>query len=102
MLKLNDEFLDTKNQLKMILIQSRSMSDPPLSDIHFKNKMVRVGTTLKSFWSYADKKTIPIIFEACLRKEWNSDQRFHHHSYKEFTMICYPLYFNRKNLIYFI
>ena len=31
----------------IILIESRSLSDPPLSDIDFKNKMVRVGTTLK-------------------------------------------------------
>ena len=32
-------FRSTKNQLKMIVIQSRSMSDPPLSEIDFKNKM---------------------------------------------------------------
>ena len=31
----------------VIYIQSRSMSDPSLSDIDFKNKMVWVETTLK-------------------------------------------------------
>ena len=36
-LKLNDEFLDDVTQ-----IQSRSMSDPPPSDICFKNKMAWV------------------------------------------------------------
>ena len=31
----------------VIQIQARSMSDPPLSDIDFKNKMTWVWTTLK-------------------------------------------------------
>ena len=34
----------TQNRLK-IQIQSRSMSDPPLSDIDFKNKMAWIWTT---------------------------------------------------------
>ena len=33
---------------EIIQIQSRPMSDPPLSDIDFKNKMVLVWTTLKN------------------------------------------------------
>ena len=35
-------------RLSMILFQSRCMSDPTLSDIDFKNKMVLVGTTLNN------------------------------------------------------
>ena len=35
----------------VIQIQSRSMSDPTLSDIDFKNKMAWVWTTLKNFFS---------------------------------------------------
>ena len=35
--KLNDESLD---RLKIIQIQSRYMSDPTLSDIYFKNKIL--------------------------------------------------------------
>ena len=39
-----------------IKFQSRSMSDPPLSDINFKNKMARVWTTLKiSFFFFYQK-----------------------------------------------
>ena len=36
----------------VIQIQSRSMPDPPLSDIDFKNKMAWVWTTLETdhFW----------------------------------------------------
>ena len=36
-LKMNDEFLDPKLIENVIQIQSRSMSDPTLSDIDFKN-----------------------------------------------------------------
>ena len=38
----------------MIQFQSRSMSDPRLSNIDFKNKMVLVSTTLalKTFWIF--------------------------------------------------
>ena len=36
----------------LIQIQSRSLSDPPLSDIDFKNKMAWVWTTLKVNISY--------------------------------------------------
>ena len=43
------------NRLKIILIQSRSMSDPPLSDIGFKNKMAWVWTTLNIDITYALK-----------------------------------------------
>ena len=32
---------------------SRSFSDPPLSDIDFKNKMAWVGTTLKNAKTYS-------------------------------------------------
>ena len=43
----------TQNLLKMASFeesfQSRSISDSPLSDIHFKNKMTFVRTTLKFF-----------------------------------------------------
>ena len=38
--------MDSKS-IDVIQIQSRSMSDPPLSDIDFKNKMAWVWTTLK-------------------------------------------------------
>ena len=41
-LKLNDETLDRLKIDDVIQIQSRSMSDPPLSDIGFKNKMACV------------------------------------------------------------
>ena len=47
-LKLNDEFLDRLKIDRMIQIQNRSMSDPTLSNIDFKNKMAWVWTTLKS------------------------------------------------------
>ena len=40
--------IDSKSiQDEVIQIQSRSMSDPPLYDIDFKNKMARVRTSLK-------------------------------------------------------
>ena len=35
-----------------ICIQSRSLPDPTVSDIDFKNKMALVWTTLKNFISY--------------------------------------------------
>ena len=38
--------MDSKS-IDVIQIQARSMSDPPLSDIDFKNKMAWVWTTLK-------------------------------------------------------
>ena len=42
----------------VIQIQSRSMSDPTLSDIHFKNKMALVWTTLKiQKKSFSDNKS---------------------------------------------
>ena len=50
----------TQNLLKMASFeesfQSRSISDSPLSDIHFKNKMTFVRTTL--FWKPLFKFTI--------------------------------------------
>ena len=43
--KLHDEFLD-RLEIDWKFKFSRSMSDPPLSDIDFKNKMAWVWTTL--------------------------------------------------------
>ena len=40
-------YRSTQNRLSQVIkIQNRSMSDPPLSDIYFKNKMAWVWTTL--------------------------------------------------------
>ena len=39
-------FIDSKS-IEDDIIQSRSMSDPPLSEIDFKNKIAWVWTTLK-------------------------------------------------------
>ena len=55
-------YIDLKS-IEAYVMQSRSMSDPPLSDIDFKNKMAWVWTTLKTdfkkIWSlnqtYGDK-----------------------------------------------
>ena len=64
------------NEYKFIQFQSGSMSDPPFSDIDFKNNMTWVWTTLKNFenhissikfknspwlsflWSYLEHKNI--------------------------------------------
>ena len=47
------------NEDDVIQIQSRSMSDPLLSDIDFKNKMAWVRTTsvFTSFWNEYDFKS---------------------------------------------
>ena len=39
----------------VIQIQSRSMSDPPISDIDFKNKMVLFWITLRTYKKYIDR-----------------------------------------------
>jgi len=48
-LKLKNEFLNRQKSIEddVVEIQSRSMSDPPLSDIYFKNKMSWIWTALK-------------------------------------------------------
>ena len=46
----------TPNLLKKTSFQSRSMSDPPFSEIDFRNKMALVRTTLNSrYFHFADR-----------------------------------------------
>ena len=55
-------FKIVQNRFK-IQIQRRSMSDPPLSDINFKNKMALVWTTLKDINNGGDLITCDPITE---------------------------------------
>ena len=47
--RLRNVMIKTHNQL-MIQIHSRSISDPPLSDMDFKNQIEKVSTILKDIF----------------------------------------------------
>ena len=79
---INFQICSKSIEVNVIQIQNRSMSDPPLPDNDFKNKMASVWTTLNIMFSasgYTNRSTAGSVNKPCdrIRCERRADVRSH-------------------------